>query len=73
MNTMSHKAQGATLNLEKVREIFTMSSRIADDTESVLEDNIAFSSDFMRGLNKSLGDARKGKIKKISSLRDILS
>lgn len=72
MNTMIHKIQGATLDLEKVREIFTMSSRIADDTESVLEDNMAFSSGFMRSLNKSLDDARKGKIKKINSLRDIL-
>lgn len=72
MNTMIHKIQGATLDLEKVREIFTMSSRIADDTESVLEDNMAFSSGFMRSLNKSLDDARKGEIKKINSLRDIL-
>lgn len=73
MNTMTRKIQGNSLDLEKIREIFAMSSRIADDTESVLEDSMAFSSNFMRGLNKSLDDAKKGKVKKINSLRDILS
>lgn len=72
MNTTTRKIQGTTLDLEKIREIFTMSSRIADDTESVLEDNMAFSLNFMQSLNKSLDDAQKGKIKKINSLRDIL-
>lgn len=73
MNTMTRKIQGNSLDLEKIREIFAMSSRIADDTEAVLEDNMAFSADFMQGLNKSLDDAKKGKVKKINSLRDILS
>lgn len=73
MNTMTRKIQGNFIDLKKVREIFAMSSRIADDTESVLEDNTAFSVDFMRSLNKSLDDAKRGKVKKINSLRDILS
>lgn len=72
MNTLTQKTQGVTLDLEKVREIFAMSSRIADDAESVLEDNMAFSPKFLQGLNASLEDSRKGEIKKIGSLREIL-
>lgn len=73
MNTTVPKIRKSVLDLEKIREIFAMSSRIADDTEAVLEDNTAFSASFLRELNKSLDDARKGKIKKINSLSDLVS
>lgn len=72
MNTLAGKTHDNPFNLEKIREIFVMSSIIADDAESVLEDNMAFSPKFLHGLNASLEDARKGKVKKINSLRDVL-
>ncbi len=72
MNTLVRKTHAHPFNLEKIREIFVMSSTIADDAESVLEDSMAFSSKFLHGLNSSLEDARKGKVRKINSLRDVL-
>ena len=73
VNTLTYKIPKPVVSIEKIREIFAMSSRIADDAESVLEDNRAFSSDFQRGLNASLSDARKGKVRKVASLGKIVS
>lgn len=59
------------LGSEEIQRLFVLSSKIADMTEDFLEKRGEYSKEFLSGLKRSLVQARQGKLRKISSLRDL--
>ena len=61
-----------TLNPQQAKDLFTLSNKISDMTEEILEDQAIYSQEFLRGLKSSLKDAKEGKLTKIESLTDLI-
>ena len=60
-----------TLQADKVRQLFALSSSLADYTEDILESQGDYADEFISGLNQSLKEAEEGKLRQINSLRDL--
>lgn len=54
-----------------LRALFTLIGRVADTAERILEEQEEFSKEFLRGLQRSLKEARSGKLMKIESLSEL--
>ena len=72
MKTIS-KQNKLLVSTRDVKNLFDISSKIADATESFLEDNGLWSADFIRGIKQSVKDYKKGAVREISSLRELVS
>ena len=60
-----------TLNLDEVRRLFRLSAELADVTEDILEQQGAYSEEFLSGLSRSLQEAREGNLRTVNSLADL--
>lgn len=59
------------ISSRELHRLFELSLEIADITEDILELQSAYKKEFLRGLEKSLKEAKKGKTKKIDSLFEL--
>lgn len=58
-------------SVKKIRRLFDVGSEVTELAEDVLDELGEYSDEFVRGLEKSLEEARSGKVKKIKSLKDL--
>ena len=63
---------GVKVTAEQARDLFRLSTALADSLEEVLEAGGAFQPEFLRGVKKSLQEARTGRVKRVTSLLDVL-
>ncbi|MEK7496579.1 MAG: hypothetical protein AAB657_01600 [Patescibacteria group bacterium] len=61
-----------TVGLSKLRQIFSLTSALADLTEEILEEQGDYQSSFRQGLQKSINQARSGKVRKLQLLSDLV-
>lgn len=55
----------------ELRRLFKLSLEIADIAEDILELQGAYKKEFLHGLEKSLKEVKKGKVRKIESLFEL--
>ena len=72
MSQASTKNSRIFLPPSQIRKLFDLSNYLSDLTEELLEENTHYSQEFIKGLKKSEKDLRKGKIRKVKSLHDLL-
>ncbi len=60
-----------SLNIAKIRRLFSVGSEITELAEEVLEELGEYKQEFILGLEKSVKEAKDGKIKEIKSLKDL--
>ena len=72
MKTISRQNK-LVMNSRDVKNLFDISSKIADAAEHFLEDNELWSADFARGIRQSVRDYKRGAVREISSLRELVS
>jgi cyclopropane fatty-acyl-phospholipid synthase-like methyltransferase len=65
------RSSSLTFDTKKARRLFELSTELADFAEDILESRQEYSKEFVRGLRRSLKEARAGKLKKIASLSDL--
>ena len=58
--------------MDEVHKLYELSTRIADATEDVLEQDGAYSPAFLSALDCAKRDVAEGKVKRIDSLRDLM-
>jgi hypothetical protein len=68
---MNQPTSTIPLKRETVHDLFRLSSRLAELSEEILEEQGEFSEEFLRGLQHSLSDADTGKVRAINSLQEI--
>jgi hypothetical protein len=56
---------------QELRRLFAISSEISDLIENLFEQRAEYGEEFLRGLRKSLQEARQGKLYPVNSLRDL--
>lgn len=56
---------------QDLHTLFTLIERVADTAERILEEQEEFNEEFLRGLRRSLKEARSGKLMKIESISDL--
>ncbi len=61
----------ATFKPHELRRFFVITSQLADLAEDVLERRGEYSDEFLSGLNKSLKEAREGKLQEVRSLSEL--
>ncbi|MBI2052396.1 MAG: hypothetical protein HYT38_01815 [Candidatus Sungbacteria bacterium] len=59
------------LGVSKIRRLFSVGSEITELAEEVLEELGEYKQEFLLGLEKSVKEAKSGKLKKIKSLKDL--
>lgn len=57
--------------VKKIRRLFDVGSEITELTEEVLEELGEYKQEFLLGLEKSVREAKNGKLKKIKFLKDL--
>lgn len=60
-----------SISPRELYRLFELSSEIADIAEDILELQGAYKKEFSRGLDKSLKEAKKSKVRKIESLFEL--
>lgn len=58
--------------VKKIQRLFEVGSEITDLAEDVLDELRGYSEEFLGGLEKSVKEAKFGKLKKIKTLKDLL-
>ena len=74
MNGITTKSRiGITsAGVRKIQRLFEAGSEITDLAEDVLDELKEYSEEFLVGLEKSVKEAKSGKLKKLKTLKDIL-
>ena len=67
----SREASAASLRLSETRRLLAISWQLSDMLEDALEEHRGYTKEFLQGLEKSLKNARAGKVVRINSLRDL--
>lgn len=71
MNQLALKSRHASLvpfQMSDITHLFRLGTELVDLAENMLESNSSYSKVFLEGLNTSLKEEQKGKLKKIESL-----
>jgi len=69
----SHNKQRAvSLDMDEVHKLYELSTRIADATEDVLEQEGAYSASFLSDLDRAKRDVVEGKTERVTSLHDLM-
>lgn len=55
----------------KIKRLYKLSTELSELSEDLLEDLGYFSDEFVRGIQRSLKEARQGKLTKIESLLEL--
>jgi hypothetical protein len=66
------KNRTVSLDMSEVHKLYELSTRIADATEDVLEQESAYSPAFLATLARAKRDVAEGRVKRIDSLRDLM-
>lgn len=59
------------MGVKKIRRLFDVGSEVTELAEEVLEEIGGYNREFLLGLEKSVKEAKSGKLKKIKSLKDL--
>lgn len=68
---MRQSDQNKSISSVRIKELFVLSTRLADLSEEMLEDQGNYSDKFIAGLKKSQLEAKKGKLAQVNSLNDL--
>ena len=66
-----NKTEITPLGVKKIRRLFDVGSEVTELAEEVLEEIGEYNREFLVGLQKSVKEAKNGKLKKIKSLKDL--
>jgi hypothetical protein len=68
----SKKHRTVSLDMNEVHTLYELSTRIADATEDVLEQEGAHAPSFLTALDRAKRDVAEGRVKHVDSLRDLM-
>ena len=68
---LKEKFEVTPAGVKKIRRLFEVGSEITELAEDVLEELGEYNQEFLKGLNKSVQEAKQGKLKKIKLLKDL--
>lgn len=60
-----------TISFQKIRRLYQLTSELEDLLEEILESEKFYKKKFLKGLYRSLKEAKQGKLKEIKSLREL--